>query len=879
MAAASAHRAVAVPTSASAGVSAAAPVVPGAFVALSPTRVLDTRVGAAPARVAAHGVVHLVVGGVGGVPDRGVSAVVLNVTVTNPASSGYLTVFPEGQARPTASNLNMVRGQTVANLVVVGVGVGGKVALFNGTGGPVDLVVDVEGYYLGGAPVVPGAFVALSPTRVLDTRVGAAPARVAAHGVVHLVVGGVGGVPDRGVSAVVLNVTVTNPASSGYLTVFPEGQARPTASNLNMVRGQTVANLVVVGVGVGGKVALFNGTGGPVDLVVDVEGYYLGGAPVVPGAFVALSPTRVLDTRVGAAPARVAAHGVVHLVVGGVGGVPDRGVSAVVLNVTVTNPASSGYLTVFPEGQARPTASNLNMVRGQTVANLVVVGVGVGGKVALFNGTGGPVDLVVDVEGYHLSERALASVDLGPTMSPRPDPSVSDFVVSCPSDSVTATVTAQAGASVVLDGRPVLTGPAEVTLPLASGQAVRWTLDIPGHAAVQQQARCLPAGFPAWQATRTGSPASQWYVLAPTAGAGSPAIGNPLYVVVADDRGTPVWWRSVTGYRPIDAKPAPGSVGLMWAEAGIFYALSSRYHEVGWDGGELGTVGDGANLDMHDLVPASGGGWYALRYVPRDCLGERADCADMTAYGGTTSATIVDGEIVKLDAAGAVVWTWKTRDHIPFSEWSDILPASHISQAYLNINGHDYWDIVHLNSVEVDGAGLIVSSRNLDAVYRINTSDGSVDWKLGGTATPSSLDVQGADRVPFLNSQHDARRLANGHLTVFDNGTEGLRIPRVLELAVDPVARTAVVVRSVHDPRVTGSPCCGSARPVGSGGFAIAWGGTGLFTETDAAGLPVLSLDLGSVFSYRVVPVAPGMVSRAVLQSGMDAMHARPVGG
>ena len=283
----------------------------------------------------------------------------------------------------------------------------------------------------------------------------------------------------------------------------------------------------------------------------------------------------------------------------------------------------------------------------------------------------------------------------------------------------------------VLDGQPALTASDSVPVPLDPGQAVRWTLSMPGRADVKQQARCLPADFPTWQVTRAGTPASQWYVLSPTAGAGAPALGNPLYVVVADDHGTPVWWTSVTSYRPIDAKLIPGGGGLMFAESGIFFALSTTYHEVGWDGATLGSIGAGANIDMHDLIPAQGGGWYAIRYVPRDCVGTGNDCADMTAYGGSTTATIIDGEIVKLDGTGSVVWSWNARDHLAFSEWSDLASAAHTAMAHLDINGHDYWDINHLNSVEDDGDGVIISSRHLDAVYRINTSDGSVDWKAG----------------------------------------------------------------------------------------------------------------------------------------------------
>ena len=865
-------------------VTAVSPSVPGAFVSVGPARVLDTRkgVGAPVARVRAKATVHLGVLGQGGVPVSGVAAVVLNVTVAAPSGSGYLTVFPDGASRPVVSNLNFVSGQTVPNLVVVPVGANGKVALYNGSGGATDVLADVAGYYRSGASAEPGAFVSVGPARVLDTRkgVGAPVARVGAKATLHLPVLGRGGVPVSGVAAVVLNVTVAAPSGSGYLTVFPDGVSRPVVSNLNFVSGQTVPNLVVVPVGANGKVALYNGSGGATDVLADVAGYYRSGASAEPGAFVSVGPARVLDTRkgVGAPVARVRAKATVHLGVLGQGGVPVSGVAAVVLNVTVAAPSGSGYLTVFPDGVSRPVVSNLNFVSGQTVPNLVVVPVGANGKVALYNGSGGATDLLADVAGYYLDASPTATVDLGPTMFPRPDPTVTDFVVSCPSDTATATVTVNAGGSVALDGQGARTTSATVPLHLSPGQAVHWTLSLPGRPAVQQTARCLPADFPARQVTRTGNPASQWYVLAPTLGA-APGTGNPLYVVVADGHGTPVWWRSTTTHRPVDAKVAPGNGGLIWGEAGIFYALDTVYHGSTWDGTESALIGLGGHIDQHDLVPAAEGGWYAIRYVPRDCAGTGADCTDMTAFGGAAAATVVDGEVVRLDASGAVVWSWKTRDHLAFAEWSDLTPASHVNLAHLTINGQDTWDVVHLNSVEDDGDGLIISARHLDAVYRINKSDGSIDWKLGGTPTARSLSVIGADRDPFLNSQHDARRLSNGHVTVFDNGSEGFRVPRALELDVDTVNRTASIVRSVSDANTTFSSCCGSTRSVAGGGFVTAWGGTGLFTETNVSGEPVLSVDFGTVFSYRVVPVAPGVVPRSALQDGMDTMYPRATGG
>jgi PKD repeat protein len=126
--------------------------------------------------------------------------------------------------------------------------------------------------------LTPGGFGSLAPSRLLDTRfgVGAPKAPVAAGGTVHLQVLGRGGVPVSGVSAVVLNVTVTAPTKPGYLTVYGDGSARPGASNLNFVAGQTVPNLVIAPVGANGKVDLYNGSAGTVQLIADVSGYYLG---------------------------------------------------------------------------------------------------------------------------------------------------------------------------------------------------------------------------------------------------------------------------------------------------------------------------------------------------------------------------------------------------------------------------------------------------------------------------------------------------------------------------------------------------------------------------------------------------------------------------
>jgi hypothetical protein len=175
-----------------------------------------------------------------------------------------------------------------------------------------------------------------------------------------------------------LNVTSVGAAGHGYLTVWPCDAARPTASNLNVVGGDIVPNTVTVGVGGAGTVCVYSQSG--TDVLVDLTGTWsstagLSAAPV--------APARLLDTRTTGTP--MAAGQTLQLAVAGSGAVPAD-VVAVQVNLTATQTARDGYLTVWPCGGARPTASNLNPKAGDTVANGATVGLG-GGQLCVYSST------------------------------------------------------------------------------------------------------------------------------------------------------------------------------------------------------------------------------------------------------------------------------------------------------------------------------------------------------------------------------------------------------------------------------------------------------------------------------------------------------------
>jgi alpha-tubulin suppressor-like RCC1 family protein len=208
---------------------------------------------------------ELQIQGNGGLPAEAFGSVALNVTVTEPTAAGYITAWPTGTERPLASNLNYTPRETIPNAVIVGVGSGGKVSLYN-SAGSTHLVVDVAGWFDLG-------FDAVTPTRLMDTRTGLGGVVLGPGATRTLRVTGSGGIPTEGVGGVSLNVTVTEPTAAGYLTVWPAGRTRPLASNLNFVAGQTIPNAVSTGVNANGDIEIYNSAGNT-HVIVDVTGWY-----------------------------------------------------------------------------------------------------------------------------------------------------------------------------------------------------------------------------------------------------------------------------------------------------------------------------------------------------------------------------------------------------------------------------------------------------------------------------------------------------------------------------------------------------------------------------------------------------------------------------
>ncbi len=165
--------------------------------------------------------------------------------------------------------------------------------------------------------------------------------------------------------------------------------------------------------------------------------------------------------------------------------------------------------------------------------------------------------------------------------------------------------------------------------------------------------------------------------------------------------------------------------------------------------------GNGYFEDYHDFRLLPNGHVLLEAYEPTDNIDMRVLTGDPNA---SKSATLLRAIIQELDTNKNVIFQWRSRDH--FSDTD----ATHIK---FNDPNHTAFDCAHINSMELDTDGNIIASfRHMDEVTKINSTNGRIIWRWGGK---NNFFTFTGDTLQF-SYQHDARRLPNGHITLWDNG-------------------------------------------------------------------------------------------------------------
>jgi hypothetical protein len=362
--------------------------------------------------------------------------------------------------------------------------------------------------------------------------------------------------------------------------------------------------------------------------------------------------------------------------------------------------------------------------------------------------------------------------------------------------------------------------------------------------------------YPAFSVTAYDSASTGYYFLVATTSASS---GDPVHMIV-DSLGRVVYYKPVTAISSGDFKIQPN--GLMsFSKATKFYLMDSTFTIV-----DSVRCMNGVVTDTHDMQILPNGHFLMLgyEYVTMD-LSMYNYFGPNNDLPGNSNANVRAVVIQELDSARNVVFEWHSVDHFAFT---DVDPR--FLGSPLNV------DWTHSNSVELDNDGnILLSSRHFDEVTKINRSDSSVMWRLGGNANQFTFIN---DTFPFLG-QHDARRIANGHLTLNDNGHPSGpgHYAAAKEYMLDENLHTATLAWSYVEDTSIYSVAMGNVQRLANGNTLVNYGNTPnsniMFNVVDPAGNKIFELTFDDTLrSYRAFnyPQLPWTLSRPVITCSMS---------
>jgi len=310
-------------------------------------------------------------------------AFVLNVTAIPRGALDYVAVYAGDESQPQLRTVSSPDGQVVANSALVRAGNGGTIKVFASHN--TDLLIDISGYFAEPGPNPGLTYYPVSPCRAVETR---AEYRTGTglFGPPGLNAGETRRfrLPDspwcslpQGAAAYSATITVVPKGPLPFLTMWPSGTAQPNVSSINSFAGRVLANSVIVPAGADGSIDVF--AFDRTDLLIDINGYFAPDDGVKGLYFTPGVPCRITGPRE-LALGNDTAHPLA-IVCSIVSSTPK----AYALHVTA-QPAGSPapFLTLFPQGEARPNASMLNAFEGQTVTNSAIVPAGVSRGVEIY---------------------------------------------------------------------------------------------------------------------------------------------------------------------------------------------------------------------------------------------------------------------------------------------------------------------------------------------------------------------------------------------------------------------------------------------------------------------------------------------------------------
>jgi hypothetical protein len=285
--------------------------------------------------------------------------------------------------------------------------------------------------------------------------------------------------------------------------------------------------------------------------------------------------------------------------------------------------------------------------------------------------------------------------------------------------------------------------------------------------------------------------------------------------------------------------------------------MNNRYQRVA-----TVTGGNGLPADLHDFQLAPHGVAYTTAFNPIRC--------DVSSVeDGTRNGVVLDNAVQEIDVkTGLVRWEWHSLDHVAVTESQTAAPKNSAP-----------WDWFHVNSIDVEPDGdLLISARNTWAAYQLQAGGGDILWRLGGNR--SSFALGPGTKTAW---QHDARLLADGEVTLFDDGSNPPvhSRSRGVRIALDPTHHRASLRSAfVHPGPPLLAASQGNMQTLPDGKVVVNYGGIPQISEYAPNGSLLLdahlSFDMSTYRAFRFPwsgrPLTPPAVTASLNNTGEETI-------
>ncbi len=331
-----------------------------------------------------------------------------------------------------------------------------------------------------------------------------------------------------------------------------------------------------------------------------------------------------------------------------------------------------------------------------------------------------------------------------------------------------------------------------------------------------------------------------YYFLCPTKVGTNPLNIKPSRLIL-DSKGEVIYYKiNYGGLYTGDFTLQPNGM-MSYSFRGKFFLMDSTF-----------TIRDsvktmnGITADLHELQILPNGHFLLL--------GTEEVTMDLSSFNmfsgngspGSDTAIVTSGVIQELDENKNVIFEWHAWQYYTFDD---------VDEAFLNNPITVDW--THFNSLEFDSDGnLLVSSRHFNEITKIDHTTGDIIWRLGGKRNEFTFI---GDSQQF-KGQHDIRRIANGNITLFDNGNGNassvFHPASAKEYHLDETVKTAELVWQFVDQSDVYSTALGNVQRLPDGHTLVNYGtednNSVIFNVVDTAWNKVFEISTpNDLISYR----------------------------